>query len=270
MKKIIYLILILIVSTVNVNAQVVIGSLDNPHAGAILELKTTETPGFQQGFLLPKVILTSANTWLPLAGTPVDGMVVFNTSSSTNNDLKGSGIYVWSNQSWLKIAVNPSENEVIVPEYLFLNATSIVLPVKNILNLIPTIFPANATNKTVLWSTDDASIATVSEEGVVTAVYPGTAAITATTQLGGLNATCIVTVPVDKSELQKLVNMSVGYISQGGKYVETTFTPFKDAYEVATTVLASNSVTQTQIDETWNTLADTIVKLRLIPNKDEL
>ena len=54
--------------------------------------------------------------------------------------------------------------------------------------------PDNAANKMVTWSTSDASIATVTD-GVVTAVAPGTAVITATAADGsGASASCTVTV----------------------------------------------------------------------------
>ncbi|MBR0575076.1 Ig-like domain-containing protein [Proteiniclasticum sp. BAD-10] len=74
--------------------------------------------------------------------------------------------------------------------------------------LIATILPSNAANQTLIWTTDNASIATVSSDGVVTAVGNGIASISATTVDGSKTATCIVTVKVpvtgvilDKSEL---------------------------------------------------------------------
>lgn len=54
--------------------------------------------------------------------------------------------------------------------------------------------PANASDKTVTWSTSDASVATVND-GVVTAVGVGSATITAS--CGGKEATCAVTVSGD-------------------------------------------------------------------------
>lgn len=54
--------------------------------------------------------------------------------------------------------------------------------------------PENATNKTVKWSTSDEKIATVDATGKVTAIAPGTATITATTEDGGKTAACQVTV----------------------------------------------------------------------------
>ena len=58
--------------------------------------------------------------------------------------------------------------------------------------LVVTFTPANATNKTITWSSSSDSIATVSE-GKVTGVAEGTATITATTA-NGKTATCSVTV----------------------------------------------------------------------------
>ncbi|MBR5660936.1 MAG: Ig-like domain-containing protein, partial [Bacteroidales bacterium] len=56
-----------------------------------------------------------------------------------------------------------------------------------------TVEPADATNKTVNWTTSNAEVATVAD-GVVTAVAPGTATIIATTADGGKTVTCTVTV----------------------------------------------------------------------------
>ena len=60
--------------------------------------------------------------------------------------------------------------------------------------LIATIAPDDATNKTVLWTSSDESIATVSSTGEVRGVSPGTATITATAKDNGKMAVCNVTV----------------------------------------------------------------------------
>ena len=67
--------------------------------------------------------------------------------------------------------------------------------------LTATVTPSNATNKSVTWSSSDESVATVSSEGVVTAVANGTATITATTADGtNLSASCEVTVEIEHTQ----------------------------------------------------------------------
>lgn len=61
------------------------------------------------------------------------------------------------------------------------------------LTLTATVAPSNATNKGVVWSTSDSTVATVSN-GLVTAVAVGNATITVTTQDGGFTATFALTV----------------------------------------------------------------------------
>ncbi len=60
--------------------------------------------------------------------------------------------------------------------------------------LTATVLPSNSTNKSVTWSTGNASVATVNSAGIVTAVAAGTANITATTVDGGFTATTSVSV----------------------------------------------------------------------------
>ncbi|MBQ7996777.1 MAG: Ig-like domain-containing protein [Paludibacteraceae bacterium] len=61
------------------------------------------------------------------------------------------------------------------------------------LTLIPTVLPSNATNKEVMWNSDNGYVAVV-DNGVVIPVGPGTANITVTTVDGDYSATCVVTV----------------------------------------------------------------------------
>jgi uncharacterized protein YjdB len=57
-----------------------------------------------------------------------------------------------------------------------------------------TIAPANATNKAVDWDSNNKAIATVSQNGTVTAIDEGSVTITVTTKDGGKTDTCAVTV----------------------------------------------------------------------------
>ena len=75
-----------------------------------------------------------------------------------------------------------------------LDESSITLDVGGNQTLTATVTPEDATNKKVRWSSDNEDVATVSEDGVVTAVAGGTAVITATTHDGLFTASCTVTV----------------------------------------------------------------------------
>ncbi|MDE6491430.1 MAG: Ig-like domain-containing protein, partial [Muribaculaceae bacterium] len=74
-----------------------------------------------------------------------------------------------------------------------LNKTEATLKATETISLEATIAPETTTDKSVTWSSSDTNIATVDENGVVTAVAVGTATITATTA-NGLTATCEITV----------------------------------------------------------------------------
>lgn len=71
--------------------------------------------------------------------------------------------------------------------------------------LVATVNPSNATNKKVTWKSSNTKVATVDNNGKVTAVAKGTATITATTEDGKKTDTCNVTVnvPVTGASLDK-------------------------------------------------------------------
>lgn len=77
-------------------------------------------------------------------------------------------------------------------ESVTLNKTEMSLKEGESETLTATVKPDNATDKTVTWSTSDASIAIVDANGKVTAIKEGTATITA--KVGDKSATCKVTV----------------------------------------------------------------------------
>lgn len=79
-----------------------------------------------------------------------------------------------------------------------LNKASVVLSLGSSVELTATVLPENATDKTVAWSSSDASVATVAN-GKVTAVGVGSAAITARTS-NGCSVECIIVVKDKKDD----------------------------------------------------------------------
>ena len=84
------------------------------------------------------------------------------------------------------------EKKVIPVEEITLSHTSATLVEGESLTLSATVTPADATDKTVTWSSSDETVATVDANGLVKAIAPGTAVITA--KAGDKSATCTLTV----------------------------------------------------------------------------
>ena len=74
-----------------------------------------------------------------------------------------------------------------------LDKSEITIGDNGIENLIATLSPVDAKNKNIIWTSSDESVATV-KHGTVRGVSPGIATISATTEDGGLQASCTVNV----------------------------------------------------------------------------
>ena len=97
------------------------------------------------------------------------------------NDYGRLGYYGWRPSGYVRVTS------------ISLNSNSLSLPIGYTGTLSATILPNNANNKTVIWTSSDASIASVSN-GVVTANTKGQATIIATCEDNGMYSQCSVTV----------------------------------------------------------------------------
>ena len=92
----------------------------------------------------------------------------------------------------------PFDPGYIVPQSIGLTPTAATLIIDNGLypyvQLTATILPTNTTNQTVIWTSSNENVATVSAAGVVTAVGYGTAIITARTATNNFTATSTIRV----------------------------------------------------------------------------
>ena len=113
--------------------------------------------------------------------------------------------------------------------------------------LTATVLPENADDKTVTWTSSNETVATVDENGLVTAVGKGTATITVTTKDGNKTATCEVKVTA------KTIHVSEVTLDKSTlELVE------EETAQLTATVLPENaddkSVTWTSSDETVATV----------------
>jgi uncharacterized protein YjdB len=165
---------------------------------------------FSYGFTNFKV--TSANT-----GDLV--RAVYSTDNgATWNIIYGSGYGLTD-----ALTVIGSGGAVAVSGVTLNYSTPQSLNVDGTLQLQATVIPDNATVKTVTWSSDNSSVATVSSAGLVTAIAAGSATITVTTQDGNKTATCNVTVKSNNANLSA-ITLSTGALSPAFNAATTSYT----------------------------------------------
>ena len=159
---------------------------------------TSELVEQMSGFT--EITLMAAMKWEPPAKSGVERLIykidgeyflycVYNDGTYKNNSNQQlSGLKKVTN---VKFYYLRQDNVAVTG--VTLNPTTATLTVGGTETLTATVAPNNATVKSVTWSSDNESIATVAD-GVVTAVGSGTANITVTTTDGSFTATCVVTV----------------------------------------------------------------------------
>jgi hypothetical protein len=96
-KNLLFMLILIVLSSASVSAQVRIGDSSEPTKGAVLDLNATTYKG---GLLLPQVNLTTLTALSDLTVTPdeqgdLKGLLVYNINITT-----GVGIYVWNGSKW--------------------------------------------------------------------------------------------------------------------------------------------------------------------------
>lgn len=170
--------------------------LKNKDAGSTATLKKvvvkTEKPVTVDANVTDMQV-TTANTALTVNGTVDTLQADANVTVSGNghiNEKTGSG----------QISVSVAG--------VSLDKTEIVLVEGSNQTLTATVEPTNATNKNVTWSSDHEAVATVDQNGTVTARRGGQAIITVTTADGSKTATCTVRVRIQIGEPVQSVGLN--------------------------------------------------------------
>lgn len=129
-----------------------------------------------------------------------------NTFSLYIGGLSSDGTAVYYLDNVRMLCVGDPTTGPVAAEGIALDKTAAEVVEGRSFTLVPTFTPANATNKTVTWTTSNDAVATV-VNGVVTGVTPGNATITVRAEDGGFSATCDVTVKefVSKSQNGQLI-----------------------------------------------------------------
>ncbi len=109
-----------------------------------------------------------------------------------NMNLTSGRLHFVNDGTKITISESKGEDPVVGAESIVLNSASIDLFIGESFQLEAKVLPETTTDKTVIWASSDAAIATVDATGKVTAVAEGTATITAA--CGNVSATCAVTV----------------------------------------------------------------------------
>lgn len=152
----------------------------------------------------PKVPIDVSFSWNWLTGvsSAKTGQSFISSSGSYWQDVSASG-YNCRIKAYTDKRDTTTPADVKVSRITLSASTGLALTKGQTQKLTATVAPANATNKAVTWKTSDKNVATVSENGLVTAVGGGDATITCTAKDGsGVKATCKVTVTVPVSGIQ--------------------------------------------------------------------
>ena len=120
--------------------------------------------------------------------------------------------------------VTVSETSVAVTG-VTLNKTELILDTGGSETLTATVAPADATNQKVTWKSDKPEIATVDDNGKVTAVKAGTATVTVTTRDGGKTATCRVTVSDREIKVTEITLAALAIYVGESKAITATVKP---------------------------------------------
>ena len=148
---------------------------------------------------------TKASSWLsiqPSSGKAGEVSMTLSASANPSTEDRTTKVSIVCGTARKEFTVKQSGIEVIAVTSVTLDQTSLTLEEEQTATLAATVKPDDATDKTVTWSSSDATVAKVDETGKVTAVKEGTATITA--KAGEKSATCEVTVKKKVIEVESV------------------------------------------------------------------
>ena len=121
------LLIVFFIMSHTIQAQVTIGTGEEPDAGALLDLKENSNGTSTKGLLLPRVYLARPDLPIPLSEHR-QGMLVYNLTENPQASLAGS-VYFNDGYKWNNVSVSAGEDDYKLKEAVTLNDYSgVVIP----------------------------------------------------------------------------------------------------------------------------------------------
>ena len=176
--------------------------------------------------------IASGVSWIvatPASGEAGDITAKLSIEANTSLDSRSATVTVTSEEVSKTIAVTQSGRDRVLISGIVLNETSKTLYIGETITLRATVTPSNADeDKTVTWTSDKPAVASVDENGLVTAKAEGEATITA--KAGNKTATCKITVA------HKVVEVESFTLDITSKTIEVG-----DSFTITATVTPANA-----------------------------
>ena len=138
---------------------------------------------------------TTNQNWITLSKTSGNNGQSITIATAPNFDNKRTGTIAFCCED-VSITFTIIQNTVICVNGVSLNTSAASIEAGKTYQLKETILPSDASDKSVVWTSSNTYIATVSNTGMVTGLNSGNATITAKTNDGNKTASCVVTVRV--------------------------------------------------------------------------
>jgi len=173
--------------------------------------------------------------WWEVATIDGNGLV---TAVSPGEAWVGAGIEYMQLNGHCRVTVLPREVESVDLQV----DDNVTLEVGESLQVSATVLPENATDKTLSWESSDAAVVTVSAEGLVEAVGPGLATVSATST-NGKSDSFSVSVPEPVVAVENIIFESTDVLLPlgGAPLTELVFEPADAVYAHAQEVVWSSS-----------------------------
>lgn len=169
----------------------------------VQEIKVTNTKNYtltynaNGGSNAPKSYSTRANAYFYLSSSkPTRSGYTFlgwHTDKYATSAAYQPGLYVCITGDVTLYAIWKKNNTTVNPTGIAINCSTYTMTKGSTKQLSATVYPTNASNKSVYWYSSNSSVVSVSSSGKLTANKAGTATITAKTS-NGKSTNCIITV----------------------------------------------------------------------------